>query len=44
MRVVPVMPGAKVAFVPTAIRTVEIMRSVRDGEAGALKSHPERRY
>jgi hypothetical protein len=44
MRVVPLMPGAKVALCPYCLRTVEIMRSVRDGEAGSLKSHPERRF
>jgi hypothetical protein len=44
MRIVPVLPGAKVALCPYCHRTVEIMRSVHDGEAGTLKSHPERRH
>ena len=42
LRVVPVLAGAKVALCPYCHRTVEIMRSVKDGEAGTLKSHPDR--
>lgn len=44
MRVVPILAGAKVALCPYCHRTVEIMRQVRDGAAGTLKSHPSRRY
>jgi hypothetical protein len=44
MRVVPVLSGAKVALCPYCNRTVAIMRSVRDGAAGLLTSHPYREY
>jgi hypothetical protein len=44
MRVVPVLSGAKVALCPYCNRTVAIMRPVRDGAAGLLKSHPYREY
>jgi hypothetical protein len=43
LRVVPLVAGAKVALCPYCLRTVEIMRQVRDGEAAMLKSHPGRR-
>ena len=44
MRVVPILPGAKVALCPYCSRHIGIMRKVRDGAAGMLHSQPYRQY